>query len=207
VLFELSHAHQGEEAYGMVAEAEKSECPFALAFVDVRMPPGWDGVETASRIWADFPRIEMVICTAFSDYSWEQILEELGVTEKLQFLRKPVDVVSVKQMALALTTKWSLAEQASHYVDDLELEVNTRTHELQDKVSELEEAMAEIQQLRGILPMCVYCHKIRDDKDFWQHVDNYIHTHTKAEISHGICPDCFEEHVKPMLEEHEGQVS
>lgn len=187
----------------MATEAEKANAPFALAFVDVRMPPGWDGVETVARIWAECPRVEMVICTAFSDYSWEQILDELGATDRLQFLRKPVDVVSVKQMALALTTKWGLAEKARSYVDDLEREVEGRTRELQDKIRELEEAMAEIRQLRGILPMCVYCHKIRDDENYWQRVDNYIHTHTMADISHGICPDCFEEHVKPMLEEYE----
>ncbi len=205
VAFELAHAHQGEEAYRMVGQAAEAGSPFALAFVDVRMPPGWDGIETISRIWADHPGLEMVICTAYSDYSWEKILDKLGTTDKLQFLRKPFDVVSVKQMALALTAKWDLAERDRHYVENLETEVAERTKDLKQKVTELEEAMDEIDQLRGILPMCVYCHKVRDDEDFWQQVDTYLHSHTNAEISHGICPECYETHVKPMLEEHVAQ--
>ena len=78
IAFALSHAHQGQEAFEMIAEAEAANNPFALAFVDVRMPPGWDGVETISRVWAEHPRVEMVICTAFSDYSWEQMRPQLG---------------------------------------------------------------------------------------------------------------------------------
>ena len=197
--FELSHASQGEEAFEMVTQAEEDGNPYAMAFVDVRMPPGWDGIETISRIWARYPHVEMVICTAYSDYSWKQILVKFGTTDQLQFLRKPFDVVSVKQMALALTTKWSLTEASRKYVEDLEIEVTERTKELNDKIQEFEKAMTEIKQLQGILPMCVYCHKIRDDADYWQSVDSYIRTHTPAEISHGICPDCFKKHVEPMI--------
>lgn len=205
--YELSHAHQGAEAYRMVCEAEEEGKPFALAFVDVRMPPGWDGIRTISTIWKDAPDIEMVICTAYSDYSWEKILDEVGVSDKLQFLRKPFDVVSVKQMALALTAKWNLAQEVKRHVQDLEKAVAERTKELSEKVVELETAIDEVQQLRGILPMCVYCHKVRDDDDFWQQVDSYIQSHTDADVSHGICPECFEKHVQPMLEEHERDVA
>lgn len=106
-LYELSHAYQGEEALALVkSTAEKGE-PFSLCFMDVRMPPGWDGIETIKRIWEVDPKLEMVICTAYSDYSWEKILHELGTTEHLMFLRKPFDVVSVKQMTLALVRKWN----------------------------------------------------------------------------------------------------
>lgn len=205
--YELSHAHQGADAYKMICEAREKGEPFALAFVDVRMPPGWDGIKTISAIWKDVPDTEMVICTAYSDYSWEEILEEVGVSDKLQFLRKPFDVVSVKQMALALTTKWALGQEVKRHVEDLEKAVDKRTKELSKKVKELEKALNEIQQLRGILPMCVYCHKIRDDDDFWQQVDSYIQSHTQADVSHGICPECFEKHVKPMLEEHERELA
>ncbi|MBT3374231.1 MAG: response regulator [Lentisphaerae bacterium] len=203
----LSHAHQGEEAYRMVREAALKGEPFALAFVDVRMPPGWDGIRTIGAIWEDFPDTEMVICTAYSDYSWKQILDKIGVSDKLQFLRKPFDVVSVKQMALALTTKWDLGKELKRHIEGLEAAVSERTKELSTKVSELEEALGEIQQLRGILPMCVYCHKVRDDDDFWQQVDSYIQSHTQADVSHGICPECFDKHVQPMLEEHEREVA
>jgi CheY-like chemotaxis protein len=106
-LYDLSHAYQGEEALELVRKSLDNNRPFSLCFMDVRMPPGWDGIETIKRIWEVDPKLEMVICTAYSDYSWEKILNELGTTEHLMFLRKPFDVVSVKQMTLALVRKWN----------------------------------------------------------------------------------------------------
>ena len=155
--YELDHAYQGEEAYDKVKEAEAKNEPYAVLFVDVRMPPGWDGIETIRRIWQDFPNNEIVICSAYSDYAWEDILKKLGTSDQLQFLRKPFDVVSIKQMALALSKKWNLAKQSRDYTDDLEREVAARTKSLEEKIHELETAMEEIKQLRGILPMCAWC--------------------------------------------------
>ena len=199
IFYDLDHAYQGQEAFEKVAVAETAGQPYAVLFVDVRMPPGWDGVETIHRIWEKYPHSEVVICTAYSDYSWEEILQRLGTSDQLQFLRKPFDVVSIKQMALALTKKWNLSRQARQYVQDLEAEVASRTRELQQRFDELEKAMKEIKQLRGILPMCAWCHKIRDDDNYWQQVDDYLSNHTAADISHGICPDCY----KKMMEQLE----
>ena len=198
--YELSHALQGQDALEMIREAELEGRPFALTFMDVRMPPGWDGIVTIREIWAQFPDVEVVICTAYSDYTWSQILKTLGTTDQLQFVRKPIDIVSIKQMALALTKKWNLARQVRSQVELLESQVAARTQELSEKVAELETALTEIHELRGILPMCSYCHKVRDDQDFWHQVDSYLQNCTKAEISHGICPGCYETEVKPMLE-------
>ena len=190
--YTLDHAYQGEEAFEKVKIAESKNEPYALLFVDVRMPPGWDGIETIRRIWEEYPHNEIVICSAYSDYAWEDILKKLGTTDQLQFLRKPFDIVSIKQMALALTKKWNLAKQSRQYTDDLEKEVETRTKDLKTKIKELEAAMEEIKQLRGILPMCAWCKKVRNDDNFWQQVDDYLCNHTQAEISHGICPDCYD---------------
>lgn len=198
--YQLSHAFQGQEALEMIHDAELAGNPFALVFMDVRMPPGWDGIVTIREIWAEFPHVEVVICTAYSGYSWSQILKALGTTDQLQFVRKPIDIVSIKQMALALTKKWNLARQAREHVDLLEKQVAVRTRELSNKVDELQAALNEIHTLRGILPMCSYCHKVRDDKDFWHQVDSYLQSRTPAEISHGICPACYETEVRPMLE-------
>ena len=198
VYYELYHAYQGEQAYEMVEKAARDNRPFAVAFMDVRMPPGWDGIETIQRIWGKFPDLEMVICTAYSDYSWEEILQTLGVTDQLQFLRKPFDVISIKQMALALTKKWTLARKLKSYVDDLEANVNRRTSELAEKIRELEAAMSEIQQLQEIIPMCAYCQKVRDDDGFWHRVDRYLQSHTPSSVSHGVCPGCYEKLVAPL---------
>jgi CheY-like chemotaxis protein len=205
VYYELYHAYQGEQAYEMVEKAARDNRPFAVAFIDVRMPPGWDGIETIQRIWAKFPDLEIVICTAYSDYSWEEILQTLGVTDQLQFLRKPFDVISIKQMALALTKKWTLARKLKSDVDDLEANVNKRTSELAEKIRELEAAMSEILQLQEIIPMCAYCQKVRDDEGFWHRVDRYLQSHTPSSVSHGVCPGCYDKLVAPLPDDTDTQ--
>jgi CheY-like chemotaxis protein len=77
----------------------------------------------------------------------------------------------------------------------LELQAN-----LADRVKELEGALAGVRQLQGLLPICCYCKKIRDDQNYWQAVESYISNHTKAQFSHGVCPECFEKLVKPDLD-------
>ncbi len=105
--FEICSAFQGREGVDAIQQAETDGQPFAVAFVDVRMPPGWDGVETISRIWQLAPNLQVVICTAYSDYSWEQIVEKLGHSDRLLLLRKPFDPVEVHQLAKSLTEKWT----------------------------------------------------------------------------------------------------
>ena len=78
VNFILDSAYQGQEGLALVERALKDGRPYALAFVDVRMPPGWDGIETISRLWAADPDLQVVICTAYSDYSWDQVAERLA---------------------------------------------------------------------------------------------------------------------------------
>jgi phosphoserine phosphatase RsbU/P len=70
---------------------------------------------------------------------------------------------------------------------------------LSDRVHDLEAALKQVKQLRGLLPICMYCKKIRNDGDYWQQVETYISDHTEAEFSHGICPECYEKHVKSQL--------
>ncbi|MFH1021253.1 MAG: response regulator [Pseudomonadota bacterium] len=117
--FSLSFAVQGQEGFAMVEEAVGKKEPFALAFVDVRMPPGWDGMETARRIRALDPEIELVIVTAYSDHSIEEIVRAVGSSEKLLFLRKPFDPDEIRQLALSLTAKWHLARLAERQRKDL----------------------------------------------------------------------------------------
>jgi len=104
--YEFDSAFQGRAAVEAVVGAVEAGQSFALAFVDMRMPPGWNGVETIRRIWERDPDIQMIICSAYTDYTWEEIVEQLGPSNKLLFLRKPVDPSAVKQMALATTSRW-----------------------------------------------------------------------------------------------------
>ena len=130
-LFELAHAHQGQEALVRVEESLAAGRPFALAFVDIRMPPGWDGIETITRLWAVNPELQIVICTAYSDYAWDSITQQLGSSDSLVILKKPFDHMEALQLAHALTNKWNLARQAALRVDELEQMVARRTAELE----------------------------------------------------------------------------
>lgn len=110
--FELESAFQGQDGIDMVTAAVRAGQPFALAIVDMRMPPGIGGLETIEAIFAIDPHIQVVICTAYSDSSWEEILARFGHTDRLLILRKPFDAAEVCQLASALTEKWRLAQDA-----------------------------------------------------------------------------------------------
>jgi two-component system, sensor histidine kinase and response regulator len=111
--------------------------PYAMAFVDVRMPPGWDGVETTAKIWQKYPDLQVVICTAYSDYSWEEMLKKLGYSDRLIILKKPFDNIEVLQLAISMTEKWRLYQQAKLRLDDLEKMVHERTAALENTNAEL----------------------------------------------------------------------
>jgi CheY-like chemotaxis protein len=106
--FEVDSAFQGEEGLAKVQRALEKGSPYALAFVDMRMPPGWDGVETIKRLWQADPALQIVICTAYSDYSWRQILRQLGNRKNVAVLKKPFDNIEVIQLCETLTQKWAL---------------------------------------------------------------------------------------------------
>ena len=110
--------------------------PYVLAFVDIRMPPGWDGVETLEHLWECWPELQAVICTAYSDYSWDDMTRRLGQTDSLLILKKPFDTAEVLQVAHALTRKWSLARQAKLRMEDLDRMVRERTQKLQQEIEE-----------------------------------------------------------------------
>lgn len=128
--FEIETASQGEEGVLKVKAALNEGNPFALAFVDIRMPPGIDGVETIKRIWELDPDIQTVICTAYSDYSWEETVNELGVNDNLLILKKPFDVITVRQLASALTRKWLIAKDTQKHTNSLNQLVDERTKSL-----------------------------------------------------------------------------
>ncbi len=114
----ISSAYQGQDALELVKKSLEDKKPFALGFIDMRMPPGWDGVETIKRIWEIDPNIQMVICSAYSDHSWEEITRELGDSDNLLILKKPFEVIEINQLASALTRKWELISNLHSMVDN-----------------------------------------------------------------------------------------
>ncbi|HKL14053.1 MAG TPA: response regulator, partial [Balneolaceae bacterium] len=135
-LYDIDHAYQGEDAVKMVGDAVAEGDPYSLIFMDVRLPPGMNGIEAIQKIWKDHPYTEIVICTAYSDYSWDQIVRSLGHTDTLLFMKKPFNVTALKQTALTLTTKWNLRQETIAHTGMLEEEVQNRTLELQKLVAE-----------------------------------------------------------------------
>lgn len=128
--FQIDCANQGMEGVEMVQKAILDKRPYALAFVDVRMPPGIDGVETIKRIWAIDTQIQVVICSAYSDYSWEDTIKSLGLSDNLLVLKKPFDIISVRQIATALTQKWMLRRETEKHTAYLNQLVDERTESL-----------------------------------------------------------------------------
>jgi len=149
--FELDSAFSGEQGLALVQLALAQGRPYALAFVDVRMAPGWNGIETTARICQHDVDIQIIICTAYSDYSWEEIIEKLGQSDRLVILKKPFDPIEVKQLAHALTVKWEWGQTARARLDQLESMVATRTQELQAANAQLKTEMAERAQAEEAL--------------------------------------------------------
>ena len=117
--FQLDSAYQGQQALEMVQKALADDRPYALAFVDVRMPPGWDGIETIARIWQADPELQIVVCTAYADYSWQEMRVRVGQPDNLLVLKKPFDNIEVQQLAHALTKKWLLSFQTRLQIAEL----------------------------------------------------------------------------------------
>ncbi|GEM_PF-1444857 len=129
-VFEVTCVHQGQDGFAAVQESVRNARPFAVAFVDMRMPPGWDGVETIARLWSVDPDLQVVLCTAYSDYSWAEITQRLGVSDRLVILKKPFDVIEVLHLAHVMAEKRGLLERLRGHMANLEQTVAQRTREL-----------------------------------------------------------------------------
>ena len=128
--YEIDAASQGQEGLAMVKAAIQENRHYSCAFIDVRMPPGWDGIETAKRIWEVAPDLPIVLCTAYSDHSWEEISEQLCRADQLLFLKKPFDTIELRQIAASQTSRWRLTQVANRKAEQLEEMVRIRTNEI-----------------------------------------------------------------------------
>jgi len=144
--FELVSATQGQEGLEMLRASLAAGERFALALVDMRMPPGWDGLETIQQLWKEDPNLQVVIVSAYSDYSWGDICKTLGQTDQLTILKKPFDSIEIRQLALAMTEKWSLGERLRAQVADLDELVRARTSELEQQKHLLERNQQQLVQ-------------------------------------------------------------
>ena len=160
--FVLDSAYQGQEALAKVREALRNDQPYALAFIDMRMPPGWDGVQTIEQLWMADPRLQIVICTAYADQSWVEVFDRLDARDRLLVLKKPFDPIEVRQLASALTMKWQMTEDAALKLTQLERAVERRTRELSDANIIVQNSPTILYRLRGepSFPLIYISHNI-----------------------------------------------
>jgi diguanylate cyclase (GGDEF)-like protein len=137
-VFTVDCLQDGEQACRRARQAVGEGHPYAVAFIDMRMPGGWDGLQTIEALWQVDPDIHVVICTAFSDHTWTDIVRRLGLSDRLLVLRKPFDKIEVLQLASSLSRKWGLHRKQQADMDMLERRVQERTHELSQALTERE---------------------------------------------------------------------
>ncbi|WP_024303206.1 bifunctional diguanylate cyclase/phosphodiesterase [Pseudogulbenkiania sp. MAI-1] len=145
--FSVDLAQSGAAGRERVRQARQEGRPYAVAFVDMRMPGGWDGLKTIEALWQADPQLQVVICTAYSDHSWDAITTRLGRTDRLFFLRKPFEPIEVLQFAYALAEKWALQRERELRLNDLEQRVAERTHHLQAALLDREAYERELYHL------------------------------------------------------------
>ena len=174
--FEVLAAEDGIEALGVL----KAPSPPEIALVDWVMP-GVDGLEVCRRMRASPPSAPTYIILITARGGLENVVQglEAGADD---YVTKPFDPRELRARL-----------HAGARVVQLQKALLERNHELED-------ALKRVKQLQGLLPICSYCKKIRNDRNYWEQVDAYVASHSEAQFSHGVCPDCFEVHLRPQLE-------
>lgn len=184
--YETIAAADGHQAVALLKEREVD-----LILLDVMMP-GLSGFDVLKIVKADphLADIPVVFLTAMNPEQGERQGLDLGA---IDYLSKPVDLELLRLRARNLT--------------DLKLRgdlVREQRDLLARRTAELEEALARVKQLEGVLPICMYCKKIKDDKESWQQLEQYLARHSDVMFSHSACPECFEREMKALREECPG---
>ena len=129
--FDMDSAMQGRDGVELARAALAEGRPYSVAFVDMRMPPGWDGLETVEQLWKIDPDVQVVICSAYTDYDWLELLARLGHSDKLIVVKKPFEPIEILQCASALSQKWQNSRALKRHVESLKLVVTDRTSGLE----------------------------------------------------------------------------
>lgn len=141
-----------------------------LVMTDIQMP-GMDGIDAAAQVYRERP-VPVILVSAHHDTA---LVERAEADYILGYLVKPIKLADLEPTIAVAIRRFA-------------------------QVQALQEALARVQQLQGLLPICTYCKKIRDDHNYWQQVETYLTVHSVARFSHSICPDCYDHLVKPELE-------
>lgn len=175
--FIIDSAYQGDEAVNLVRRSILEKKPYALAFIDIRMPPGVDGIQTIEKIFEIDGDIQIVICTAYSDYSWKEISLRLEHSHNFIILKKPFDVIEIRQLVAALTKKWELNKQVQYQIENLETLVENRTVDLENNLSLIQATLESVPE--GIIAISRDQRVTTYNKTFlklWNVTENFLKT-------------------------------
>jgi CheY-like chemotaxis protein len=178
--FDVETVVDGQSAWERLC----GENPPHLCLIDWLMP-GMEGPELCRRIREKFPEEYFYIIILSAQQGVDNLIEGLTAGAD-DFVTKPFVGRELRSRIAVGVRVLGLEEM------------------LAKKVRQLETALEDVKQLRGLLPICSYCNKIRNDEDYWEQVDSYIGRNSNVEFSHSICPACYEKHVQPMLDHHQG---
>ena len=160
-----------------------SEDPPRLCIIDWLMP-GMEGPELCRRLREKFPEEYFYLIILSARQGVENLIEGLDAGAD-DYVTKPFVGRELRSRIDVGVRVLSLERMLAH------------------KVRQLQTALEDVKQLRGLLPICSYCNKIRNDEDYWEQVDSYISSRSEIEFSHSICPVCYEKFVQPMLDRKE----
>jgi len=191
--FELIHARSGQEAYEIAKKSIDDGNPIAVIYMDVRMPPGWDGIEATRRIREIDKDVEVVIMTAYNNKPLSDIVRSIELLHKLLYIRKPFAREEVQQITISLVEKWNVEKELAEKNRQLQISEQMLREELKDALAKM---------LNGFLPICAECKKIRDDYGIWNQIDAYIQKHTGTKFTYSICPECREKLYPELYENY-----
>lgn len=186
-------AGSADEALSILRQLDVS-----VIVADQRMPE-----KTGSELLAEACLIEpdavRILLTGYADI--EAVVQAVNEGKIFFYLTKPWSINEIKSVIAKAVEHNQLLRDNRRLVEELRLinaeledRVTDRTVQLNQRASELEAALSQVKKLEGIIPICMYCKKIRDEEELWHNMERYISEHSEAEFSHGICPACFEKH-------------
>jgi PAS domain S-box-containing protein len=189
---DLDSAYQGQDGMRLVTQSLHDQRPYAVIFVDMRMPPGWDGLETTMRILEHDPFAQVVICTAYSDYSWAEMTNRLGASDRVLILKKPFDNVEVIQLVQSLSRKWDLLQES--LANRLRLE-----HLVQERTNELASTNARLTSLIQSCPLGILASDERGVVTTWNPAAQRMFGWSLVELAARAEEGQPEEDLRPQL--------
>ncbi len=174
-------ANSGKDALDLMSREE-----IHVVVADMKMPV-MDGLTLLQEIKTGWPATVRMVLSGFTEIA--QIIEAINTGEIFRYVTKPIEEPQTFRNIIHDAVNYYLLRQ-----DKEELISN-----LQQKNEELANALSRVRKLEGMIPICCYCKKIRDDKDYWEEVEEYVQNRSNAVFSHGICPACMKKYIEPML--------